>query len=211
MIPGINMPATGFGDSINAQVIEITSGSGNFLIPDYNQIIFEIWGGGGRGGGFSTTVAATGTTFTWPSGTMVANPGSNGLYGNEGSFSPATGGTASGGDVNTTGGTATISPAGWGNYGRGGNGPNGIITAGGVGGQNSAGAAPGGGGSSAASYNDKYWQLGSGGGGGGYSRKTFGPGTLVPGTTVSYSIGVGAVASGVIGNSGAGRLVITIT
>jgi hypothetical protein len=211
MLPGITFPSSALKDSPAPQTVELTSGSGNWTVPEYNQIVIEIWGGGGRGGGYNTTTAATATTLTLPSGTMTANAGNNGSFGTEGSVSAATGGTASGGDVNTTGGSGVLGGTFSGAYGRGGNAPNGQTINGGVGTAGAAGTAPGGGGSSSFTYDNSQWQLGSGGGAGGYSRKTLGPGDLTPFSTLAYSVGRGAVASNSIGNGGAGRVLIRVS
>lgn len=193
--------------------------SGNFVVPEYNELIVELWGGGAPGGsvfgdalwnpgasnGGATQVAALGLT---------AGGGQRGAARTAG----GAGGTASGGDVNTTGGaggpgstTTRVSGAG-GNCPNGGaGGPSAVSGGGSVPGN--AGAAPGGGGSGSSHFdtNVGHDDSGNGGGAGGYCRKTYtranGP---TPGASLAVTVGAGGVGAAVTngqpgGNGASGR------
>jgi len=79
----------------------ITTGSGNWTVPDgvYRIKVTAVGGGGGggHGGGGSSGTSGGNTTF----GALTANGGAGG----SGAGGTASGGTASGGEINFSGGT----------------------------------------------------------------------------------------------------------
>jgi hypothetical protein len=104
-----------------AGAVQLIDTSGSFVVPIYNTLTFELWGGGaGAAGdklvgtsGTATTVTGTGAALVAGGGLApplglagVQDYGFNGLGG--------VGGTASGGDINTAGingGNGVIAPA----------------------------------------------------------------------------------------------------
>ena len=139
----------------------ITTGSGNWTVPDgVYRIKVTAVGGGGEGGGVSSGVNGSNTTFS----TITASGGLGG-----GGGAPAgggAGGTATGGDANIQGfsGQSSTSTAGDHNPGAGGCSFCGPVGHGGYGG------------------------IGGGGGGGGTAIKVF---SVEPGDLISYSVGAG--------------------
>jgi len=192
----------------------------NFTVPAYTSLTVEVWGAGGGGGSgyyFGSNDGAGGGTSSF--GTVSASGGGGGGRGvTDGNYtSPGSGGSGSGGTTNLigqSGGSMTYadgcyaSGAGGDAAGGGGAGSAGSIgcilsyTPGGNGGAPGGGGAGGGG----------VFADGLGGGGGGYSTRTYTPGQLTVGSTISVTVGAGGVggASGVAGGAGAaGRVYIT--
>lgn len=167
----------------------LTSGSGNWTVPDgVYRIKVTAVGGGGGGGGSANGGNGGNTTFS----TVTANGGSGGASGAIG----GAGGTATGGDINIPGQRGqdanTASTSGGRSGGSSLMGFGGLST-------NTDGHGYGGGGASA-DYN-----LG-GGGGGGTAIKIF---TTTPGGTLAYSIGAaGAQGSTSAGAGTAGVIII---
>ena len=205
-------------------------GSYTFTMPtNSGDTIIEVWGGGGSGGVPYSGITAGGLSQVIIGTTVITayggQAGSN-LAGSSSNTWPTTafsytydpnggnGGTATGGDVNTTGGSAprtawevsylsggTAGGAGGGTGGTGSAGvwnvlPNGV-----------KGNSPGGGGGGTGLFqpvNDHV--VGtlplansfSGGGGGGYAKKTM---SLPAGTSISVTVGAGGPAGQSPGNS----------
>lgn len=212
------------------------SGSGNWTTENYNTLEVELWGGGGSssgrnpGGSLGTDRAGNsdGSASTCTGLSLSAGRGASGL----GWSQPGAGGTASGGDTNTTGTagisgsnpnpTAQTSATG----GNGGASPNGGATCAGSftnAGTHVAGTignAPGGGSGAGCRLffvsGDGVHAVGGGGGGGGaYCKKTFTAG-VTPGapafaSLVAYVVGAGSTytngtQSGVFVNSANGAV-----
>jgi hypothetical protein len=182
-----------------SQTITAT-GAGSFSVPAYtSKLRVRGWGGGGGGYGSNTAnsviapgSSGTATTFNAPSGTLTANPGEGAGVDEE--ASQAAGGTATGGDVNTSGEAGGITDA--------------LSTADGYGGaaggtaygggarkslpstasQNGHAGNPYGGGGTGANSNSLTY---SGGGGAGFFEKIYYPGELSAGSTVGFNVGAG--------------------
>lgn len=197
MSAGIFMPAYRPGgvsfDPPGSQTYD-APGVYSFTVPNFaSQLVIEAWGPGGVGRSLwsnATYVAGSATTVSGPSLTITANAGN--FPPGRASTDVGLGGTASGGDVNTSGANGqTGASAGAGHGGAGGNSPNG-----GAGGAMSGvgtntfnnGTTPGGGGS-ASGVNSASTTGNGGGGAGGYSKKTIAQGMLTPGTTVTATVG----------------------
>lgn len=182
-----------------------TTGSGTYTTPT-NCLWIEVicvGGGGGGAGGNNSSGASNGTNTTFTG--LAANAGIGGSITN---LIGAVGGTASGGDVNFTGGSGGCI-----NYSisgslpcAGGNGGNSSIFAGGgAGGNNGPGSAAiantGGGGGGGGMSNTATAQSGGGGGAGGSLMKIIN----TPSATYSYVVGAGGAgaANGTGGGSGA--------
>lgn len=168
-----------------------TAGEYNFTVPQFNVMEVEIWGGGGSGSSYSGQNSISGG---W-GGHSYFNNWEFYVTGGQSpsSASPAPGGTATGGDVNTNGnpgGIGTISGLNPATHVFGGSAPNG--GAGGAYnpayGTANAGQAPGGGGSGAHWYPNYYT---AGGGSGAYAKKTYWPGMITPGGTALIEVGYG--------------------
>jgi hypothetical protein len=197
-----------------------TSGSGSFTIPPYaTSIVFQLWGAGSGGFGINTSVTyppASGggnTTVTIPSLSVTITAG--GALAGDTVIQHGVGGTASGGDTNTSGSNGTTG-------GKGGNAanpssPNPNGTGGAVVSGNSngnPGNTYGGGGGGASNVYSGNTYDGGGGGGGAFSQKTYTFGSLSPGDTINWSVGSGgpggAGSGGYTGGVGAnGGIVIS--
>jgi len=174
-------------------------GTYTFTLPIYTTLTIQLWGGGGGGG--ATSGAAGGAAGT-SSATLALTAGGGGGGGNP-SQPGGGGGTASGGDINLVGSAGSDGNSVGGN-GFGGNSPNG--GAGGAPGTN--GGFPGAGGGGRALLGS----IGSGGGGGGYVQKTYAPGALTPGATISLTVGNQGLGAVLGSGSGAnGRIYISWT
>lgn len=169
-----------------------------FVAPVFNTLVVEGWGGGG-GAGINSSGSGTGGTTSISSLGLTAHGGGAGEAaavnryddGTSTSYPGASGGTASGGDVNTTGGaggtyssddsTGTITGSI-----KGGSSPNG-----GAGGVNSTnwGSAPGGGGAADTSLGSSAC------GAGGYFKKTYTANSIPYGTSIPGSVGAAGTAS----------------
>ncbi len=182
-------------------------GSHSYKIPNnFGSIIIRMWGAGGGSGAATyvnegaSTHGSTGGTTSIASLNLYATGGNggNGTYdsGNPPPGAGGSGGTATGGDTNTSGNPGASGVAST-NSGAGGNAPG----MGGLGGaarpavqyQNYtglAGEAPGGGASGAIYSNVAYAEAG-GGGSGAYLQKTYNNTDLTPGSIIS-NIVVGA-------------------
>lgn len=196
-----------------------TAGTYSFTVPTYGTLTVEVWGGGGAGGdpspsGTANYTEQTGGTASSFNGTVVANGGAKGiddLNSSNGTFtSGGAGGTASGGDTNSTGGNgASGTPDIYG--GDGGNAPNGGVGGSGgvidtgIGTLPEGGSAPGGGGGafgfgySYSGYNGAFAP--GGGGSGGYSTKTYSSGSLTVGASVTIIVGAGGIPGTLISGS----------
>lgn len=197
-----------------------TSGSGSFTIPPYaTSIVFKLWGAGSGGFGeyasvtYAPTSGGGNTTVTIPSLTATITAG--GASAGDTVIQHGVGGTASGGDINTSGSNGTTT----GNGGNAGNptspNPNGTGGAAVSGNSNgNPGNAYGGGGSGGANlYSSAQYVAGSGGGGA-FAQKTYTFGGLSPGATINWSVGSGgpggAGSGGYTGGVGAnGGIVIS--
>lgn len=173
-----------------------TSGAGTYTLPAaclYIKIRMVGGGGGGSGSGGTVPVGGNGGNSTFGA-SLTCNAGSGGT-----SATFLTGGTATGGDPNITGGSAmgayTV-PANangaWGGTSAfGGNGPGGIAGANGSAAVTNSGSGGGGGGAAAGQA------AGSGGSAGGYLEKII----TSPNATYAYVVGAAGVA-GTAGSSG---------
>lgn len=214
---------TGFSiaNNIAPSTTSITAtGSQNFLVPEYNVLIIDLWGAGASGAGNTPGAAnfagLAGGDTTISSLSLIAGGSPGGAV----ALTPTAGGTAAGGDTNTSGNQAT---GGGAVAGVGGNAPGPGGGAGGAGAvsagapNGSAGSAPGAGGGG--SYNNgSGTPCYVGGSSGAYLRKTYvpgAPGAPVPNTTLSVNIGVGGAVnpSGTVkGGIGAnGKATFTVT
>lgn len=194
-----------------------TPGADSYVVPAYNTLQIELWGGGGatdtcrnNGGTFQRQAATAGSASTIAALSLSAGAGSNGGVAisslNSGGNNPGVGGTATGGDTNTSGnnGTAwdTSTPIG----GAGGTAPG----SGGAGGAQTSdantstivsvsgnnGTQPGGGASGGSNTSASLKGAGAGGGSGAKCVKTYtlgDPGAPVPGDVISMVVGAGGV------------------
>lgn len=236
IIPGI-MPIPFFKAAVVVPgVTQYDSGSGNFVVPLFNTLTIEAWGGGaatsginGSSAGQAPTSSPTASTVT---GTGVSISAGAGVAGNNflsGSAAGGVGGTATGGNTtNTSGGNGDARTPLTFQGKKGGDSPNG-----GVGGAGTAvyptnavatvagnpGAVPGGGGASAL----QVWSTGPGAyangvstasGAGAYSKSVYSSGGLAVGLILAYAVGVGGVSlKGVAapgGDGGHGRVKFTV-
>lgn len=163
----------------------LTSTDAAWIVPNFNEIVFHLYGGGASGcshaHGYPQNPinGRAGGTTTIASLSLVANGGAGGVFGIS---TPGAGGTASGGDTNTTGGVG----ANW--------------TIGGAGAGPDGGAADqlyGGGGS-------KGTSSAAAGGGGGYCSKTYVKGEIAAGASLNVVVGLGGItgANTYMGNNG---------
>ncbi len=189
--------------------------SGTFTVPTYyDSLTVKVWGGGGGGAGNGN--GGNGGQSKFNTGTPLVANGGSGASGTTG----GNGGTASGGTTNTTGGRGEdggeyddYAPSNENLY----------CDAGGEGGS------PGGSGSSAGRGGSGYengdeWEQDvdgeeytfchteakGGGGAGGYTTRTYAPGALTPGSTITVTIGsAGAAGSGGGGVGTKGEVQVT--
>lgn len=213
--------------AVTPSVTTFDTGSGNFTVPAYNTMVIEIWGAGAPGGQSSpqgkqwasttASIASIGLSMVSQGGWSPAGSGTG---------AGGVGGTASGGDVNTTGNTggsgvanAGVVPAG----GKGADAPNGGT--GGAGGiaagttnvlnPGQPGTVPGAGGGGFSQYQSGLGRgnAAAGGGSSAYCKKTLTFGVNGPsvGDTIAYA--VAALSAGLTGqgNGAGGRVKITIT
>jgi hypothetical protein len=198
-----------------------TSGSGSFTIPPYaTSIVFKLWGAGS--GGFwessNVTYAPTSgggnTTVTIPSLSVTITAG--GALAGDTVIEHGVGGTASGGDINTSGSNGITSQGNGGNAGNptspNPSGAGGAVITGNANGN--LGNAYGGGGGGASNVYSGNTYAGGGGGGGAFAQKTYTFGGLSPGATINWSVGSGgpggAGSGGYTGGVGAnGGIVIS--
>jgi hypothetical protein len=192
-----------------------SAGTFAYNVPSsFGTITVRLWGGGGGGGaaysGTSAGGGGIGGNSSINSLGLVAGGGVGGVGTQATSIAGASGGSASGGDVNTNGSSsAAVAASGASSGGSSPNGGNGGVAQPiNVGGQ--AGTAPGGGGSGSV-YGATA--SASGGGSGSYVEKVFTTGTLAPGTNIA-DIVVGGAGSGAChgvcsGMGAVGRVTIT--
>lgn len=174
-----------------SQTITAT-GAGSFTIPPHNWIDIELWGGGGSGGEDNAGSNGNAGGSTTCNG-LSAGGGNGGIKATL-SSAGGSGGAATGGDTNTNGnvgGTSLTSPPMVYMGGTGGDCPNGGT--GGAGafgtpGNGTNGNAPGGGGGGCV---DSTGYSSGGGGSGAYCKKRYLSGTLSPGSSLGYTVGVG--------------------
>lgn len=208
-----------------SQTITAT-GAGSFTVPAYtSKLRVRGWGGGGGGDGSTQTASnftpgsdGGATTFSPPGGTLTANSGKGPIL-QSGSFRWGSGGTASGGDTNTTGEIGFNQDFQATDIGRGGaaggtafgGGARAMVPQTSVRKNGTAGNAYGGGGSGATGFTGTFYFTMAGGGGGGFFEKVYLPGDLNAGSSVSYSIGAGGAGGNDTwdgGNGANGALVI---
>jgi hypothetical protein len=164
-----------------------TPGAFSFVVPPFNTLVLQVWGGGGGSGGLGNP--AFGQTDGGPGGTSVVN-----------GFILATGGAGSPGRGFPDGGVGGIGQFGTTNL-QGAHGGNGVFGAGGTGGgapfgsgdvgQGSNGSFPGGG---AGGLADSGAPNAGGGGGGGFSSITLTPANIAPGATLTGAVAAGGTA-----------------
>lgn len=185
-------------------------GAQSYVVPVYNTLTIEGWGGGAGGG--QAAACTNGNPTTMPVYSLVANGGNKATTNSPNSGTGfGTGGTASGGNnTNATGGNGdppSPTTSAGGTTGRGGSAPNGgaggapVAAAFGVTQHGNPGNAPGGGGSGQAIFQpfgggteSKY----PGGGSSGYFQHVFtagAPGAPAPGTVLNFNVGAGGVAN----------------
>lgn len=221
------MPAFLFigGKNPGSQIITAT-GAGTFVVPYYAENLrVRGWGAGGGGQGTPNNAAGVtngtdggATTFSPPPGVLTAGGGTRAFL-QGGGFNFGNPGTASGGDINTTGQSGGIADFQATNIGRGGAAAN-TAQGGGAYAQvpqtnvrknGTPGNTYGGGGSGATGLTGSGYFTVGGGGGGAFVEKVYLPGELSAGSSISYIIGAGG-AGGVntwTGGAGAnGALVI---
>lgn len=180
----------------------LTSGT-SFVIPEHNQITFELVGGGSggwasNGSGLVTASRGNGGATTIASLSLTANGGNL-----------SSGGTASGGSVNETGRPGgQLSGSGIDGQAGGGAGGTTIGVKGNGGssrntdGSGNDGSLYGGGGGGARNTGFGV----PGGGGGGYLSQTYTAGSLTVGASLTYAIGAGGSGAFFVSFSGgAGR------
>ena len=193
-----------------------TPGISNFIVPAFNTLTVNVWGGGAPG-----AVSVFGATYarTDPSGGtssfgsyLSATGGAGTVYTYDpagGFYLPSSvnaGGNGTGGDINLSGGSgyAEYNMSIYIGYSYGGAG--GGTTYGGGATRILSGSTDNypnrngytgnayGGGGTGASFNDTKYGGSSfavGGGGGGFARKTFSAGSLTVGSTISVTVGAG--------------------
>lgn len=180
------------------QITVFTSGSGTYTVPAgalYLDVEVQASGGSGAGAGVGAGNGSNGNNSTFGTSLLTANAGT---AGSTSSASIVSGGTATGGDINVSGGNgggadgvATMKGAAGGGSFFGGGGAGG--SCGGPGAGGSAYGPGGGGGGSFGGVN-----AGGGGSGGGYCRKKIT--TLL--ASYAYSVGAAPAASGSAGTGG---------
>ena len=198
-----------------------TAGTFAYVIPSYNTLTVEMWGGGGGGGATSGTAGGSGGATSGSGFGAIADGGGGGgcpqgAYRSIGSA--GSGGTASGGNLTNTNGNPGVYYAIGGTAPFGGTGGTRATSYMGSGGN---GNPPGGGG--AGGYYDNgagYWVWGGGGGSGAYVKSVFNSvnmGSPVIGSTIDITIGSGGAkgvtnnAGGSGGTGGAGKIIISWT
>lgn len=177
-----------------------TPGTYTFTVPAYNTLTVEVWGAGGGGSGWAGgwVNGGTGGTSSWNASVIANGGGAGASFGG-----PApTGGTASGGDSNVTGGVSTGNTTCWTDVCRGGFAPFGGAGGGTWPGPSLDGGTPGGGGG-------VYGYIGYAGAAGGYAKKSYDASTLPPGSSIPVVVGAGGHPnySG-FGNGAPGRVYI---
>jgi len=197
------------GDNVwRGQIERITSGLGNWTVPDgvYRIRVTCVGGGGGGGGGggnnFPGTAGSSGgsTIFT---GATTGLGGGGGNPGNN-TTSPARGGVGSLGSSGSSGGVGTL---GVGGSGGGAGGVGGAVAS--IGSSGNYGGGGGGGGG-----NSNSQSSGSGGGGTNISLATTDVIEVMPLDSIAYSVGVGGsggdggVAGGAAGGNGGSGIII---
>jgi hypothetical protein len=192
-------------------------GTNTFVVPAFNTLTVEIWGGGGSGAAASlnvsgATAGSVGGT-SWFGNVYASGGQGGGLAAFYSGGAGGAGGTAAGGLVNSSGGAGEAGVA-YGYGGAGGASPNGGAGGGrvpwGYSPSGLSGGFPGGGGSgNILAFGD--YGGGGGGGGGAYSKMVYSKGALAVGSTIQIVVGAGAVNSSPLGGgAGAnGRIVIS--
>lgn len=182
MLPGL-APLIGGGTAPAGSSIRTTSGTWNFVVPDYaTSLTIELWGPGG-GAPNATRCTALGLTagggISGGAGSSSTGDGGGGGEGLPIAGSGGSGGVATGGDVNING-----NPGSSGSGFSGGGGGAAVVGLDGVSygaGSSGASGSPSGGGGQGTG--------GSGGSGSGaYLRKTYAAGTLSDGMTLSIDV-----------------------
>jgi hypothetical protein len=195
-LPGIMRPFPGGIVSVAGSQNFTAIGSSNFTVPVYTSLTAQVWGGGGSGGqcsssGFSGNVGNN-STFAG----LVAGGGSAGGNGYSSDGVGGPGGGSTGGGVGSSNGTVGGNASGY-------NGGFGAVAPGMGGTQAPGGSYNYGNGSSATNWGAGGGGVGGffgaqgGGGGGGsgaYTTRTYAPGELTPGSTVSVFVGFGGAA-----------------
>lgn len=213
----LSRAAYGFGIALTGPLTKeptrtvLTTGSGTYTTPTgATRLNVRMPGGGGGGGAQATNSGTGGGNTTFGTALLVANGGWGGAA--AGGIGGA-GGTATGGDINITGGSGQAgiqdSAANVGAHGGsgaagpfGGAGGGGVINNGGFAGSPNSGSGGGGGGGTGAGANS-----GAGGGAGGYCEKLI----VTPLATYAYAVGAGGAggAAGVqAGGAGGSGLII---
>jgi hypothetical protein len=180
-------------------------GTSSFTVPDYDNFVVELWGGGASGAGYSDTddrggLAGGATSFTCSGPNAFTLIGGGAAKFSMTSTSGGAGGTASGGDVNVAGakgGPFNQVESGYGGDaylgGTGGPPVSGSGWASGI-----AGTSPGAGGSGMFRKTSFGIYGMAGGGAGGYVKKTWSRDTspilILPGSIVSIVIGAGGAS-----------------
>lgn len=211
-----------------------TSGSGNFVVPNYDTLVIDLYGSGAAGGSFGTGTifsgedgnASTVSTFS-----LSAGGGKKSTADAGGSYPGGLGGTASGGNTQNTnggaGGSGIVYSGSFsgGTSGAGGNCPGG----GGAGGAaksipNSTttsagnnGTSPGGGGGGGVSGNTgsipPVFGGYQGGGSGSFVRHTLTRASGGPaiGSSIAYAVGAQVLGGASAGDGGLGQIKFTWT
>ena len=185
-------------DNKDKTVRYASTGVQSYTVPNYStSLTIEVWGAGGGGG--AGRVGYSGGGLGQASTATIASPhpigsvtlqATGGLGGYPG-FSVGTGGTASGGYVNTNGTNGSGNSGGSAPVGGG---PGGLTSLNGA-----PGYQPGGGGAGGYDYGTGD---GGGGGSGAYVRKTFAVGDLTPGQTIALFVGTGGAGDPAYPNQG---------
>jgi hypothetical protein len=185
-----------------------TSGSGTFTVPAYTRSIrFRLWGAGSGGAGLMFFAGSVDPSS--PGGNTTINTAGNGvsiIVTAGGGTRTGAGGTATNGDINTSGSSFGL--------GGGGDAAN-TAQGGGTGASDPAGGSTkngnngnpyGGGGSGSVYFNGTTSFYAHGGGGGAFAEKVFNVGDLSASGTVSWAVGTagpGGVGAAATGGSGA--------
>lgn len=185
-----------------------TAGSFSFTVPSFSgALTVQVWGGGGSGGDSASGAnGAAGGASSF--GSLAAGGGGGGTKAANANVAGGAGGSASGGTTNTVGNAGGTGIDG-GVGGAGGTAPNGGAggAAQGTGGANgNPGSAPGGGGGGSRGTSGNG---GGGGGSGGYVARSYAPGALTTGSSISVVVGAGATAGG--GDGAVGRVSVSWT
>lgn len=176
------------------------SGSGTFIIPIFNTLTIDVWGGGGASASFDTGGAkagSAGAASTCSTLGMTANGGQPGssLFGAGqpgGAGGTASGGNNSNGTGSAGGNAGTTAGTSFGGGASNGGGNVACPNSGGSGfGAGAQGSIPGGGGSGA---HGNSTLMGAGSGGGGWCRSVYSAGQLTVGAGLAWSVGAGATA-----------------